>query len=226
MIKGLIFDFDGLILDTETPEYQALNETYADYGQHLPIETYGAVVGSQYNETFEPVAHLSRLTSQPIAAEEFWERVNRRRFEIIDHSQPLPGVETYLREAKTCGLKLAIASSSPHRWVEKHLQRLGLLHYFDTIQCQEDVRQIKPDPELFLAALNALQLQAEEALIFEDSVNGVIAAQRAGIRVVAVPNPVTVNLNLNGASLRLKSLADLPLAALLTHFSTNHAPLI
>jgi len=223
MIKGLIFDFDGLILDTETPEYQALSAAYAEHGQHLPVTLYGSVVGAQYGQRFDPVVHLSSLTGAPIESKTFWERVDKQRMDIIERSQPLPGVEIYLETAKRRGLKLAVASSSPHSWVDGHLQRLGLFHYFDIVQCKDDVRQVKPAPDLFLAALGALQLRAEEALVFEDSLNGVLAAQAAGIHVVAVPNPVTVHLDIRGESLRLVSLAEMPLQALLAHFSGNGA---
>lgn len=219
MIKGLIFDFDGLILDTETPEYQAISAAYAEHGQHLPVTLYGSVVGAQYGQQFDPVVHLSSLVGTPIDASAFWERVDQQRMDIIARNQPLPGVENYLETAKQRGLKLAVASSSPHSWVDGHLQRLGLFHYFDVIQCKDDVHQIKPAPDLFLAALGALQLRAEEALVFEDSRNGVLAAQAAGIRVVLVPNSVTVHLDIREESLRLASLADMPLDNLLAHFS-------
>jgi putative hydrolase of the HAD superfamily len=217
MIKGLIFDFDGLILDTETPEYQALNKVYAEYGHSLPIELFGSVIGAQYGETFEPIAYLESLTGQRVETESFWKRVNQQRTDVINHSPALPGVENYLRAAKIRGLKLAVASSSPHAWVDGHLQRLGLFHYFNVIKCKDDVRNVKPDPELFLAALNALQLTAPEALVFEDSPNGVRAARQAGIRVVAIPNPVTKMLKFEGETLRLASLADLPLDSLFAH---------
>jgi HAD superfamily hydrolase (TIGR01509 family) len=181
------------------------------------------VVGAQYGHQFDPVVHLSSLTGAPIDSKKFWERVDQQRMDIIERSQPLPGVEAYLSGAKSRGLGLAVASSSPHSWVDGHLQRIGLFHYFDVIKCKEDVRQIKPAPDLFLAALGALQLRAEEALVFEDSLNGVLAAQAAGIHVVAVPNPVTVHLDIRGESLRLDSLAEMPLDALLAHFSGNGA---
>ncbi len=221
MIKGLIFDFDGLILDTETPEYQAISAAYAEHGQHLPVTLYGSVVGAQYGQQFDPVVHLSSLVGAPIDSRAFWERVDQQRMALIERSQPLPGVENYLETAKRRGLKLAVASSSPHRWVDGHLQRLGLFHYFDVIQCKDDVRQIKPAPDLFLAALGMLQLRAEDALVFEDSRNGVLAAQAAGIRVVLVPNSVTVHLDIREENLRLASLAEMPLDDLLAHFSGN-----
>ena len=215
-IKALIFDFDGLVLDTETPEYEALNRVYTEYGQNLPVEMYGLVVGSEYNHEFEPMAHLQGLTGKALDAVSFWERVNRHRMELIDKGPLLPGVEAYLREGKALGLKLAVASSSPHAWVDGHLKRLGLFYYFDVIICKEDVVNIKPHPDLFLAALSALQLKAEEGVIFEDSANGVLAARRAGIRVVVVPNPITLHMKFEGETLRLQSLAELPLGDLLS----------
>ena len=214
-IKALIFDFDGLILDTETPEYQALKTVYREFGQHLPIEMYGLVVGSQYNQQFEPLSHLEALLGKPLEPDAFWERVNRHRMELINQNPLLPGVEPLIRAAKASGLKLAVASSSSHAWVEGHLQRFGLLPFFDVVKCKEDVDQIKPAPDLFLAALEALHLQPEEAVILEDSANGVIAAGLAGIRVVLIPNPVTQHLHIQGETLRLASMADLPLAGLL-----------
>lgn len=215
-VKALIFDFDGLVLDTETPEYTALNTVYIEYGHKLPVEMYGLVVGSQYNQEFEPVAHLRALTGKPVDANAFWKKVNYHRMELINKSPLLPGIEAYVREGKARGLKLAIASSSPHAWVDGHLKRLGLFHYFDVIKCSDDVVNIKPAPDLFLAALNALQLKADEAVIFEDSANGVVAARAAGIRVIVIPNPITRHMKFEGETLRLRSLADLPLGDLLS----------
>jgi putative hydrolase of the HAD superfamily len=216
MIKALIFDFDGLMLDTEMPEYLALNEVYSEMGQHLAIETYGLVVGSQYSQQYEPVAHLQALTGRSLEREAFWQRVNQRRLELIEQSPILPGVEDYLRRARALGLKLALASSSSHAWVDRHLQRHGLLDFFHARKCKEDVANIKPAPDLFLAALDALQVQAQEAVIFEDSAHGVLAANRTGVRVVLVPNPITRHLNISGETLRLASLADLSLDNLLS----------
>jgi HAD superfamily hydrolase (TIGR01509 family) len=211
MLKALIFDFDGLILDTETPEYNALNEAYLSYGHKLALTTFGLAVGSQYNHEFEPVQHLQALTGQSLDAESFWKNIHRRRLEIIEQTPVLPGVENLIREGKARGLKLAVASSSPHAWVDGHLKRHDLFRYFDVIKCKEDVLKIKPAPDLFLAALKDLRVRADEALIFEDSLNGVIAACRAGIRVVAIPNPVTEHMNFTGEFLRLRSLAEVSL---------------
>ena len=122
-----------------------------------------------------------------------------------------------IHEAKRLELKLAIASSSPHAWVDHHAKRLGIFQHFDKIICADDVGvgRTKPNPDLFLLALNQLQVQKNEAVVFEDSPNGVLAANRAGIFVVAVPNPVTSLLVIEGANLILQSLSEMPLATLL-----------
>jgi beta-phosphoglucomutase-like phosphatase (HAD superfamily) len=136
----------------------------------------------------------------------------------------LPGVTDYIQAARRLGLRLALASSSPHAWVEGYLRQLGLKEDFDAIICREDVRRIKPDPELFLTALEALKLGAAEALVFEDSPNGVLAACRAGLRVVAVTNPITAHARVEGASLVLASMAEVSLDDLLSQFDPGLRP--
>ena len=117
-------------------------------------------------------------------------------------------------------MKIAIASSSSHSWVDTHLTRLGLFQQFDKIICSDDVKpgRTKPKPDLFLKALDQLNVKANEAMIFEDSPNGVEAANAAGIAVVLVPNPTTSLLPFNGNYIKLKSLAEMPLAELLARF--------
>jgi len=215
MIKALLFDFDGLILDTETTEYQAWQEIFREYNQELPVEDWGQIVGGAGFSTFDAVSHLERLTSRALDRAALNARWRARGDELIATQPVLPGVEVHLRDAKRLGLRLAIASSSGHDWVDGHLARLGLSHYFDVVKCADDVQRTKPAPELFLAALSALAIRANEAIAYEDSPNGVEAAKAAGIFVVAVPNPLTSQLNLDGADLTLPSLASLSLEELL-----------
>ncbi len=215
MLKALIFDFDGLILDTETPEYLALNEVYSELGHELGMSTYGSIVGSDFNHEYNPVVHLEQLTGKPIDKDPFWERIRRRRLEIISSYDVLPGVETLILEGKKAGLKIALASSSSHQWVSSHLKSRNLYQYFDVIKCKDDVQNVKPAPDLFLAAQAALGFEKDEVIIFEDSVHGVTAANKAGIRVVVIPNPVTATLNMKGEFLKLNSMADITLSDLL-----------
>lgn len=215
MIKALLFDFDGLVLDTETPEYLAWQNVYAEFGQTLTIENWGQIVGGTGASDFHPLTHLEELTGRSLADFGLESRVRDESMRTILAAKPRPGVLETLETAQRLGLRLAVASSSPHEWVDGHLQRLGLFHYFETVQCSEDVSRTKPEPELFLAAQNRLGVAAHEALVFEDSPNGVLAANRAGIRVVAIPNPITQNLEFPPASLTLGEMSDLSLEELL-----------
>ena len=215
MIKALIFDFDGLIMDTESPEVDGWKAIYAEYGQEFPLQVWlRDVVGSTI-ANFDPAAHLAASLGQELDLPALRSRVRQHRLQMLSTSPAMPGVLDYIESAQRLGLRLAVASSSEHAWVEKYLRQLGLLEAFELLICREDVRHIKPDPDLFLAALEALKLKAEAALVFEDSQNGVLAAKRAGLSVVAIPNPITALGTIEGASLVLTSLAEVPLEDLL-----------
>ena len=216
MLKALIFDFDGLILDTETPDYLTWQAIYAEHGFELPHAEWGKIIGGYGLSDFDAADHLSRLTQGRLDSSALRARQSAENLARIHTQSVLPGVLELVHEAKTHALKLAIASSSPHSWVDNHAQRLGIFHHFDKVICADDVGfgRTKPNPDLFLTALNQLQVQKAEAVIFEDSPNGVLAANRAGIFVVAVPNQISVRLSLEGANLVAKSLQDLSLSQL------------
>lgn len=222
-IRALIFDFDGLILDTETPEYQSWQEIYQEFGHTLLPETWGQVVGGNGASAFDPMDHLETLVGHPLDRAGLNARRRARDAQIIAASPILPGVMDYLTEARRAGLHLAIASSSPHSWVDTHLTRLGLYTTFAPIICVDDVGIAKPDPSLFLRTADVLGVAKDEAIIFEDSPNGILAAKRAGIFCVAVPNPMTRMLSFDAPDLRLQSLADLPLSTLLQQVEQKQA---
>jgi HAD superfamily hydrolase (TIGR01509 family) len=216
-IKALIFDFDGLILDTETPDVHAWESIYAEYGIEFPLESWGQIIGGTGASSFDAAVHLQDLLSHRLDLDGLKSRQNQLSHSLLEQQPVLPGVMDYLREAKKLMLKLAIASSSPHSWVDGHAQRLGVLDFFDEVICADDVEigRTKPYPDLFLLALERLGVRENEAIVFEDSPNGVRAARSAGIFVVAVPNPVTSMLSIENANLTLRSLEDLPLSELL-----------
>lgn len=217
MIRALIFDFDGLILDTEGPEFQTWQEVYAAHGGTLRFETWAETIGTIGG--FDPYAELERQIGHPIDREAIRHRRRQRFQELIVAEPARPGVVDYLEAARQRGLGLAVASSSPRAWVTGHLERLGLYRYFRCICCAEDVARVKPDPALYQAALAALGVGAAEAIALEDSPHGVTAAKRAGLFCVAVPNPLTSQLSLAHADLQIESLAALPLAQLLARVS-------
>ena len=215
MIKALIFDFDGLIMDTESPEVDAWEAIYAEYGQVFPLQVWIRDVVGSTATNFDPAAYLAAITGLQLDLSALQSRAHLFRLQKLSMLSALPGVTDYLKAARRLGLRLAVGSSSRHAWVEGYLRQFGLVEDFEAIICREDVLRIKPDPDLFLRALDVLKLRADETLVFEDSPNGVLAARRAGLRVVAVPNSITAHVTIEGASLVLASLAELPLDDLL-----------
>lgn len=216
MIRALIFDFDGLILDTETPEYASWQEVYQAQGHDLPIWLWAQDVGCGHDaDKFAPYVHLEGLLGGAMDRDGVRAARRDRYAALVQAEVVRPGVADYLREARARGLKIGCASSSDCAWVSGHLRRLGLWAFFDALRCADDVVRIKPDPELYNAVLDALGVGAGEAVALEDSPNGVRAARAAGVFCVVVPNPLTRRLPLGHADKRVDSLADLPLGQLL-----------
>lgn len=225
MIRALIFDFDGLIVDTETPALESWRHIYAEYGFELGLEEWSATLGTRHG--FDALEHLVGLVaaSDParaaaLRAEGAAIRARRQALkDALGAAQGLlPGVAEALDEAEALGLPCAVASSSDYQWVGGWLERLGIARRFACIRTADDVTRTKPDPELFLSAAAGLGLSPTACLVLEDSANGILAARAAGCPVVAVPGPVTRQLPLPPADLTLPSLAAMPLAEILAAF--------
>ena len=187
MLRALIFDFDGLIVDTESSSLSAVREAYRRHGQDLPSEQWRLCVGS----TVDPYDHLQRLVGPDVDLTTLRAEMDARHRAEVAQLGARPGVVKLIAAAVAAGLRLAVASSSSRRWVEGHLERIGALQAFHAVRCRDDVRQTKPAPDVYLAALAGLGVRASEAVAFEDSPNGVQAAKATGLHTVAVPNSVT-----------------------------------
>lgn len=222
MIRAIIFDFDGLILETESPIYQSWQEIYQAYGRDLSLETWGDVIG-RAEIHWDPLSDLEQLLGEQLDRPRLEEARHQREMEMIMSQLVMPGVTNYLAEARQLGLPLAIASSSPHAWVHGHLVRLGLRHYFSCLRTSDDVQHAKPDPELYISAVECLGVKPGEALALEDSPHGITAAKSAGLYCVAVPNDLTRRLGVDHADLTLNSLLDLSLQELITRVSNHHS---
>jgi len=214
-IRGLLFDFDGLLVDTETPSRLAYEELYREHGHELPLDKWATLVGT-IGAPFDPDDHLERLVGRPLDREQMSQRLRAREHELCDLEDLRPGIDDYLAEAERRGLATAIVSSSTSEWITRHLARLDRLNGWDVIMAADgDRERAKPRPTLYLDALAALGLAPDEAIAFEDSLNGVRAAKGAGLFCVAVPNPITATFALDEADLVIESFEDLPLAELL-----------
>jgi len=218
VIKALVFDFDGLIVDTEVPIFRAWQRIYREHGQELPLARWLTIIGTA-SGPFDPVIDLAKKTGAKLDGPELKALEVLYYQEATALQQLLPGVVDYLVTARQLGLKTAVASSSTRTWVMDHLNRFGIGGHFDAIVCREDVKRTKPDPDLYLTALQRLGARPDEAIAFEDSTNGIHAAKAAGLFCVVVPNLLTVDLDLTEADLRLLTLEAMPLPEVINQAS-------
>jgi len=215
MLRALIFDFDGLLVDTETVLIDAWEQMHAIDGLQCDRAVLHHIVGHtdviyDYWSAYGPEISRAKLEA----------RYRTTARELTLAAPPLPGTIDLLDAARDAGLRIGLASNSTHAHVEGHLEHRGMRDYFDFIACRDDVTIGKPEPDVYLHALQGLKVEPSAALAFEDSVPGHVAAHRAGLRVVVVPNPSTGHCEFAHAWLQLKSMADTSLAALVRQFST------
>ena len=220
-MKAIIFDFDGLMIDTESVWYVCFKEVLAVYGLELTLEQFSKGVGTTGSSLYD---YLEQNLSHPVPREEI-KRAASQLFPV-KMGEPLlrDGVKSYLREAKEMGLGIGLASSSSYEWVVGYLKRLEVFDYFDVIKTRNDVKNVKPDPELYRKALEALSVLPHEAIAFEDSFHGLAAAKACGIPCVVVPNNSTAHLDFTGAAYHLTSMSELGLKSVIEIVGACHHP--
>ena len=214
MIRALLFDFDGTIVDTESVDLRSWQEVFEQHGVELPLDRFALRIGtlSGPNELDE----LDALLASPCDREAINAARRLRERELLEAESLRPGVREYLDDARRLGLAVAIVSSSSDEWIADGLTQLECADGWTCVVCANgDRERAKPAPTLYLDALERLGVAANEAIAFEDSPNGIAAARTAGIFTVAVPNAVTAQLDLSHADLVVSSLEELPLTELL-----------
>jgi putative hydrolase of the HAD superfamily len=220
MIKAVIFDFDGLIIDTETIWYECFKEVMGSEYQHdLDIKDYSTCIGTSNRVLYDFLkASVPDLEEEKIR--ELTNSVYKKKSikPVLRH-----GVISYLKAAKKRGLKIGLASSSIREWVVGYLKTLDIVDYFDTIVSREDVENVKPDPALYVKALSNLGVTGKESIAFEDSLHGSHAAIGAGIHCVVVPNPVTSHMEFTNYHLRLSSMKEKKLEEILEELEADVA---
>ncbi|MGO4542778.1 HAD family hydrolase [Paenibacillus sp. 2TAB19] len=218
MIKALIFDFDGTIIDTETPWYFAFQEVYGSYGVELPLELWGKCIGTTFAE-FDPYEYLGQCLNKPIDRDDITTKSKEYYKKHMDKQVLREGVIDYLSLARNKGLRTAIASSSSLEWIHKYMDKYDLIDRFDFVIARDHVNQVKPSPELYLKAIELLGIEPTEAIAIEDSLNGLRAAKAAGLYCVVTPNEVTKAMKFESYDMRVDSLSQISLDQLLTTFS-------
>lgn len=202
---ALLFDFDGLLIDSETAGLVSWQEVYASHGHAVDLSWWLGEVAAGRGPVM-PTARLAALVGRALD----WPAIEARRLVRRDELiVARPGALDLLARARTAGLPTAIVSNAPDWWIKAELAHTGLdRHPFDVVITKSPDRRGKPAPDGYLAALRALDVPATEAIAFEDSPVGIAAAKAAGIRCVAVPNDVTRHLSLVDADEILASLAE------------------
>lgn len=210
--RAVIFDFDGLIIDSESPLFDIWCDIYRTHGAELTLDRWSAALGTQHG--FDPYDDLAACAGAVLSRDEWAPRLRAEHWRRCEELPLLPGVRERLAEARGLGLATAVASSSGAAWVRPWLERHGLLPLLDAVCTRDDVAEVKPAPDLFLLAAQRMGVPATECLVFEDTPNGLLAAHRAGMWAVAVPGPLTRTLPLPDPHVVLGSLEDVTLAEL------------
>lgn len=219
LFKVIIFDFDGLVFDTETYDLEAFQELYKKYKVVFPLKDWINSIGSSLG--FDPYEQLL-IKFPEISRDNI--RIERSNLyqELLEGKSPREGVTDYLERAKRLGIKIALASSSTRCWVDYHIKNLGIISYFDYICTSDDVENVKPEPDLYNKVLGYFDISPKEAVAFEDSPNGSLASIRAEVPCVIVPNETTKLLKVDErVVLRLNSKKDMTLDEVLKVVSRN-----
>lgn len=207
--RAVVFDMDGLIIDSEPLWREAEKEIFGSIGVILTDEMCASTMGLRIDEV---VAHwYRRFPWEGPAKEEVATRVVDRVISLVrQKGAALPGVHTALQNCRAVGLRTALASSSARRIIMAALDRLGLIDEFEVIRSAQDEPAGKPDPAIYLSAAAALRVRPNECLALEDSLNGVLAAKAAGMTCIAIPAAsLAYPVGGPGADLTLASLEEI-----------------
>lgn len=206
--RAVIFDFDGLLVDTEYAIYSSWLRVFASSGHPLPLDLFNQCLGSGYTH-WDPGNHLEQLTGRTFD----WEAINARRqeeiFRDLEHAGLLPGARELIGHLAAKGTPMGVASSSSHHWVDGWLNKLDIMPYFSTVVCRDDGLPVKPNPALFLKAAENLGIPPDGCLVLEDSQNGITAAFHAGMPVISIPNRVTEQADFSLTTSKISSLKEL-----------------
>lgn len=204
---AVIFDFDGVIVDTEWAIYQTWQELYVQHGAELPLDVYVQCVGSDHG-AWDPKAYLDGLVGKSLDWDEILPTKHAESRKLLEAEGVMSGVIQWLDDLQTAQISVGVASSSSVEWVGGWLEKLGLRDRFVSLSCRDHVERIKPAPDLFLDAATKLGVAPARCLVIEDSFNGMVAAHAAGMSVLAVPNRITAGQDFSAALRWVESLDD------------------
>jgi HAD superfamily hydrolase (TIGR01509 family) len=211
-LQSLIFDFDGLIVDTEKPGFDSWNELYADFGRRLTLDDWRGATG--YVGGFDPAIHLEGLLERKLDWHNLVPRREARNWELTVKQGVLPGIRELMVAAVNAGIPVGVASNSGFGWVNDGLERLGLRGLVGAIVTRDMVLNPKPAPDVYLKTAETLQVSPGSSVALEDSEPGCRAAKAAGMRAVVIPNQFSERQDLSVADLVVPSAKALSLERL------------
>jgi HAD superfamily hydrolase (TIGR01509 family) len=218
MFEAVIFDFDGVVLNTEEPEFLAWQQIYKQYGSDLSLNEWQITIGTR--KAFDPYSDLKSKTTYELPdIEEIYQKKRTIVTELLESQKPMDGVLEWLKDANEKGLKIGMASSSSQAWLEHHLTRLNIRHYFSAVVGYSTLVRPKPYPDSYLKACEILKVKPQNAFAIEDSTHGIKAAKLAGLKVIAVPHKLTQDTDLSEADLIVDSLAKYSLSQVISLLS-------
>ena len=218
LVEAVVFDFDGLLMDTETTLVEAWKAEWRHHGLELDLDD-GFWPGHGGDTFASHTAKLAAAVGPGFDHDESFARRRAFREELHEGLDFRPGIRDWLAEARSSGLRVAIASSSAREWVVGNLERVGAVELFDQITTGDEVSRHKPDPEIYQLALQRLGLKGEQTVAVEDTSHGTVAAAAAGMWTVAIPNPFVTPDAVQHADLVLSSAAELSLSEVLLRLS-------
>lgn len=203
-MKAIIFDMDGVLVNTEPLHYKCWKEVVKEDGIDLEFNVYKACIGATRDVLLDILKdHYGKVYADP---DEVMERMKQKKLEVIaDEGLPmLDGVREAVEYLHGKGYHLAVASSLPIESIEMNLKTIGIRQYFDSITSGLEVKYSKPAPDIFLCAMEKLHLTAPECLVIEDSTNGGKAARAAGMKCVWYHNPDSGDQNIPQAEFEIE----------------------
>ncbi len=206
MIRAFLFDFDGVILDTENLSIQIYERMYRKYGLAFSPDKLLKFIGTDGN--FQPIKDIEKVDPN-VTPQELRAYYVSQSAEGVKKLKLMPGVQSLLDYARQNQIRVGIASSSPRKWLDEAAASKNILSQFDIIITADQVQHVKPDPEIFITAMNALKVKPEESIIFEDSQNGLKAAKTAGAFCVTIDGPYKEFFDYSASDLHLTSLAEI-----------------
>ena len=208
-LAAFVFDFDGLIVDTENPGFISWQEIYQEFGATLKIDDWRHATG--YVGGFDPGVHLEQILNRRLDWSQLMPKRDARNWELTLQANVLPGIESLMLCAKEYQVRIGVASNSENGWVEGGLRRLGLREYVDTVVTRDMVLNPKPAPDIYLKTVQTLQVGPGQAVALEDSEPGCRSAKNAGLKAIAIPNRFSERQDLSVADLVVKSATELNL---------------